>query len=426
MVVSENLMQFIWKLRLFNRVGLRTSAGTPLAVVRVGQHNTDAGPDFVLSHIILADEEWVGNIEIHFRSSDWNRHLHQYDEAYNNVILHVVWIEDQIIYRSDGSVIPTLVLSEYVRQDLLDKYANMMRATNWLPCQSRIGEVEELKKDMWLDALSVERLEVKAEDIFGLLAQFNSDWEKVFWVWMCRCMGLKVNADTFQELGEKLPLATMQKYRSDGLKIEALLFGIAGFLTPECADQYMQRLYHEFAYQQAVHGIRLVNGVWKKLRMRPYNFPELRIAQLVALFTEKSLSLSKVLTIQNLAEARLLFDISSINSYWKSRFSIGASPGIERSGKIGKATVDILVINTVVLMLFAYGKYYGIHPYMDRAIALLEAMPAEKNAIIKQFAHLGWRATNASQGQGMLQLKKHYCDRKQCLKCRIGTEILRN
>jgi len=426
MVVTENLMQFIWKLRLFNTMGLLSSDGEPLTVINLGQHNLNAGPDFLMSHIRLGDKEWHGNIEVHIRSSDWDRHHHQDDTAYNNVILHVVWINDKVIQRRDGSVIPTILLSEYVDPHLLDKYSMMMNTTNWIPCQSQLSSVDSLKKTMWLDALSYERLEMKVQVIFGLLADHGNDWEKVFWIWMCRCMGLKVNAETFHELGEKLPLPLLHKYRSDILKIEAIFFGTGGFLPSEGGDEYANLLYKEFMYQQRVHEIAMVNGGWKKLRMRPYNFPELRIAQLVALFSQKSLSLSTILSLENVEDARSLFGIEPLNEYWKCRFSLGGKTSIEHSGKIGKGTIDVLLVNVVVLFLFAYGKYYGIEKYIDRAIHFMEALPAEKNTIIKRFEEFEWVAENASQSQAILQLKKLYCDKKQCLHCRIGAEILRS
>lgn len=418
-------MQFIWKLRLFNAIGLQACNGEPLTVIDIGQHNLDAGPDFLMSHIILGDKEWYGNIEMHIRSSDWDRHHHQDDETYNNVILHVVWVNDKAIHRKDGTAIPTILLSEYVDQHLLNKYSIMMDTINWIPCQSQLHSINSLKKTMWLDALTYERLEKRVEAIFNLLVDYESDWEKVFWIWMCRCMGLQVNAETFHELGEKLPLPLLQKYRSDTLKIEAIFFGTAGFLSNEREDEYVNMLYKEFIYQQTVHQIPVVNGGWKKLRMRPYNFPDLRIAQLIALFSQKSLSLSMILNLERIEEARSLFQINHLNEYWKYRFSLGGKPSAGHSGKIGQGTIEVLLINVVVLFLFAYGKYFGIEKYIDKAIHFLEMLPAEKNTIIKRFGEFEWVAENASQSQAILQLKKFYCDRKQCLCCRIGAEILR-
>lgn len=426
MVVTENLMQFVWKLRLFNTLKLKSSDGEPLTVINIGQHNLDAGPDFLMSHIVLGDKEWYGNIEIHIRSSDWDRHHHQDDDAYNNVILHVVWINDKVIYRKDGSTIPTMLLSSFVDPNLLNRYSTMMNTTNWIPCQSQLSSVNSLKKTMWLDALSFERLEMKVETIFDLLADHENDWERVFWIWLCRCMGLKVNADTFHELGEKLPLSLLQKYRSDTLKIEAIFFGAAGFLSDEGDDEYTKLLYNEFIYQRRAHEITVVNGKWKRLRMRPYNFPELRIAQLVALFNQKSVSLSMILSLEDIADARSLFRIEELNEYWKCRFSLGKRTAFEHAGKIGKNTIDGLIINVVVIFLFAYGKYYGIDKFMGRAIHFLEMLPAEKNAITARFEDFDWHTTNASQSQAILQLKKSYCDKRHCLDCRIGAEILRS
>ncbi|MDM1292884.1 DUF2851 family protein [Sphingobacterium sp. N143] len=426
MMVTENLMQFIWKLRLFNTIALESTEGVPLSVVNVGQHNLNAGPDFKMARIILGNEEWAGHIEMHVRASDWNRHHHQYDVSYNNVVLHVVWINDQVIYRKDGTVIPTLELSAYVDQDLLMKYANMMTRAYWIPCQAQLDSVDTFKRSMWLDALSYERLEMKILDVFSILAKADNDWERVFWVWMCRGMGLSVNVDMFQELGEKLPFQVLQKYRFDPFKIEALFFGISGLLPRDHPDEYTRQLIDEFDYQKAIHDLVVINGNWKKLRMRPYNFPELRVAQLAALFSGKSLSLSKILDVEGIEEARSLFELNTLNDYWRDHFSFTGPTRTKHAGKIGKGTIDVLIINVIVTFLFAYGKYYGIEKYMDKAIRFLELLPVERNVIIEKFKEYGWPVQNASQSQSLLQLKKWYCDKKQCLNCRIGAVILRN
>lgn len=425
MLVTENLMQFIWKLRLFRTNGLSSADGESLVVVHVGQYNTDSGPDFLMSHIRCEGSDWFGHVEMHIRSSDWDRHCHQQDDAYNNVILHVVWKNDRVIYRGDGTAIPTVVLSEYVDQLLLERYSNMMSTKSWIPCGFQLGSIDDLKKSMWLNTLSIERLEMKVQQIMVILKQFDADWEKTFWVWMCRCMGLKVNADTFQELGEKLPLSILQKYRSNLFKIEALFFGISGLLKQQKNSEYVKQLIDEFKYQKHIHDLESVSGIWKKLRMRPYNFPERRIAQLAVLFCKNELGVSKILAVDNLAAARKLFKIDSLSDYWVSHFSFGTKAGEKKSVRLGKDAVDILVINVIVVFLFSYGKYFGIETYVDKALELLEEIPAEKNVVVRQFAQCEWHVQSALQSQGILQLKRFYCDRKRCLYCRIGSEILK-
>lgn len=425
MLVTENLMQFIWKLRLFRTNGLSSADGESLVVVHVGQYNTDSGPDFLMSHIRCEGSDWFGHVEMHIRSSDWDRHCHQQDDAYNNVILHVVWKNDRVIYRGDGTAIPTVVLSEYVDQLLLERYSNMMSTKSWIPCGFQLGSIDDLKKSMWLNTLSIERLEMKVQQIMVILKQFDADWEKTFWVWMCRCMGLKVNADTFQELGEKLPLSILQKYRSNLFKIEALFFGISGLLKQQKDSEYVKQLIDEFKYQKHIHDLESVSGIWKKLRMRPYNFPERRIAQLAVLFCKNELGVSKILAVDNLAAARKLFKIDSLSDYWVSHFSFGTKAGEKKSVRLGKDAVDILVINVIVVFLFSYGKYFGIETYVDKALELLEEIPAEKNVVVRQFAQCEWHVQSALQSQGILQLKRFYCDRKRCLYCRIGSEILK-
>lgn len=425
MLVTENLMQFIWKLRLFHANGLHSTDGESLVVVDVGQYNTYSGPDFLMSHIRYKDDDWFGHVEIHVQSSDWDRHGHQDDVVYNNVILHVVWKNDKVIYRNDGTSIPTLVLSEYVEQPLLDRYSTMMNTKSSIPCEFQLGSVDLLKKSMWLSTLSIERLEMKVQQILVILKQFNTDWEKTLWVWVCRCMGLKVNADTFQELGEKLPLNILQKYRSNLFKIEALFFGISGLLIQMPGSEYMKQLAGEFEYQKHIHGIEVTYGIWKRMRMRPYNFPERRIAQLAVLFSKNELRVAQILAVDDLETARKLFSIESLDCYFGGNFSFGIKTKMKKSVRLGKETIDTLVINVIIVFLFSYGKYFSIQAYIDKALDLLEQLPAEKNGVVRQFAQYGWHAQSALQSQGILQLKRFYCDRKRCLHCRIGSEILK-
>ncbi len=425
MLVTENLMQFIWKLRLFRANGLNSTDGEPLVVVHVGQYNTDSGPDFLMSHIRCKDYDWFGHVEMHIQSSDWDRHGHQEDVVYNNVILHVVWKNDKVIYRNDGTSIPTLVLSEYVEQHLLERYSEMMNTKSSIPCEFQLGSIDLFKKSMWLSSLAIERLEMKVQQMLVILKQFNTDWEKTLWVWICRCMGLKVNADTFQELGEKLPWNILQKYRSNLFKIEALFFGISRLFIQGQESEYMKRLVSEFEYQKHIHNIEVICGVWKRMRMRPYNFPERRITQLALLFSKNELGVAKILAVDDLEAARKLFKIESPGDYFAGYFSFGTKTKVKTSVRLGKETIDTLVINVIIVFLFSYGKYFSIQSYIDKALDLLEQLPPEKNVVVRQFTQYGWPVQSAFQSQGILQLKRFYCDRKRCLHCSIGTEILK-
>jgi hypothetical protein len=425
MLVTENLMQFIWKLRLFRANGLNSTDGEPLAVVHVGQYNTDSGPDFLMSHIRYKGDDWFGHVEMHIQSSDWDRHGHQEDVAYNNVILHVVWKNDKVSFRNDGTSIPTLVLSEYVEKHLLERYSAMMNTKSSIPCEFQLGSIDLFKKSMWLSTLAIERLEMKVQQMLVILKQFNTDWEKTLWVWICRCMGLKVNVDTFQELGEKLPWSILQKYRSNLFKIEALFFGISRLLIQGQESEYMERLAGEFEYQKHIHGIETIYGVWKRMRMRPYNFPERRITQLAVLFSKNELGVAKILAVDDLEAARKLFKIESPGDYLGGYLSFGTKTKVKTSLRLGKETIDTLVINVIIVFLFSYGKYFSIQSYMDKALDLLEQLPAEKNVVVRQFAQYDWPVQSALQSQGILQLKRFYCDRKRCLHCSIGTEILK-
>jgi hypothetical protein len=278
---------------------------------------------------------------------------------------------------------------------------------------------------MWLSSLAIERLEMKVQQMSVILKQFNTDWEKTLWVWICRCMGLKVNADTFQELGEKLPWNILQKYRSNLFKIEALFFGISRLFIQGQESEYMERLAGEFEYQKRIHGIEAIYGVWKRMRMRPYNFPERRITQLALLFSKNELGVAKILAVDDLEAARKLFKIESPGDYFGGYFSFGTKTKVKTSVRLGKETIDTLVINVIIVFLFSYGKYFSIQSYIDKALDLLEQLPAEKNVVVRQFTQYDWPVQSALQSQGILQLKRFYCDRKRCLHCSIGSEILK-
>ncbi len=282
------------------------------------------------------------------------------------------------------------------------------------------------KKSAWLDSLAVERLEQKALDIFALLDRFDKDWEQVFFIWLCRCLGFKVNADPFQQIGENLSIHLIHKYRLEPIKVEALCFGVGNLLSGGEQDEFPRLLNKEFSYLSKLHALQTIQVPWRLLRMRPYNFPWTRIGQLVAILTQKQFSLSVMLSLQNLDEAKQLFLDLAVNPYWFQHFSFEKPVRQTHSGQFGKEALNVLILNAVIITLFSYGKYFQIEAYMEKAIQFLADLPAEQNRIVNGFQQVGWMAHNAVDSQAMLQLKRCYCDQKQCLNCRIGAAILKS
>ncbi|MCZ4223217.1 DUF2851 family protein [Pedobacter rhodius] len=421
----EDFLHYVWQFRSFDNNDLTTADGENLKILHQGFLNKNAGPDFNNAKVQLGETVWAGNIEIHIKSSDWLKHNHQSNASYENVILHVVYENDVEIKRIDGSVLPVLELKNRIADALIEKYENLFLTLTDFPCIAQIRHVDKLIVDSFLSRTLVERFEQKTQAVMETLNELNGNWDETFYRFIARNFGFKVNALPFELFAKALPQQIYSKHKNNQLQIEALVFGSAGFLNNKFDGEYPIKLQQEFRFLQKKYNIKPIEvSIWKFMRMRPQNFPTLRLAQFAALIVKSNHLFSKVMEVREVAGLRRLFDDLPVNDYWKTHYHF-KSEAVSVSTQIGKTSVDNILLNTVALFLFAYGKHTGTQFYISRAIKLLESLPAEENAIIERFDSANVKIDNAFASQGILQLKKQYCDQKKCLSCGIGIKILK-
>lgn len=420
--MNEALFQFIWQYSLYQPVGLHTTDGEPLTVIHCGKINRDAGPDFLEGKIKIGTTTLVGNIELHIKSSDWLRHGHQHDAAYQHLILHVVYEND--VAGVAGNT-PVLVLKDHVPQHVIARYAGLVQATTKLPCSGQHATVKDITKESWLNRLLAERWEQKLADWNVLLENSAEDWRNLLYWRMAANFGFKTNATPFLMLAQSLPLNIPTRHKDNLLQIEALLFGQAGMLDDDFEDDYPRELQREYDYLKKKYKLKpIATHLWKFLRMRPANFPTIRIAQFAALI-HKSLHLfSQIIESHSVKEIEPLLDVSA-SSYWDTHFRFDAKQDEATVKSLGKTSVLNIVINTVAPIQFLYAARQDTYKLQDKALQLLEAVPAEQNNITRIWDDNGWQAANASHSQALIQLYNNYCSAKRCLECSIGLNIIK-
>ena len=422
---KEDFLHFVWQFKLYNQQDLFSTDGSTIRVLNGGFPHQDAGPDFTNAKLLIGDATWAGNVEIHLKSSDWLLHKHQNDEAYDNVILHVVYEDDSPIYRRDGSLLPALILKGRIADSLFEKYEQLVLATHHFPCEPQIMDVDPFVIESFLSRVLVERLAQKSEEVFVKLAAANGNWDETFYHFMAKSFGFKINAVPMQMLAQSLPQQLFAKHKDQTRAIEALIFGQAGFLNQRFADEYPKQLKTEYQFLQKKYQLHPLDvSVWKFLRMRPQNFPTLRLAQFAGLILASNHLFSKILAVKEVNDLRELFEYLPVNQFWETHYHFNKEAE-KVSLQLGKSSVDNILINTVSLFLFAYGKYTDQHNYQTRAFYLLESIAAEKNVIVKQYVDAGVGVKNAYQTQALLQLRKRYCNEKKCLHCGIGLKVLK-
>ncbi len=422
---TEDFLHFVWQFRLYDQPELLTTAGEIVRVLNGGFPHKDAGPDFANAKLLIGGTTWAGNVEIHIKSSDWKLHQHQVDEAYDNVILHVVYEDDEPVYRTDGTLLPTIILNGKIAEAVFEKYQDLIHSGHHFPCEPQIKEVDGFVVDGFLSLVLVERLAQKSEEVFVRLEELNGNWDETFYHFMAKNFGFKVNALPMQMLAQSLPQQLFAKHKDDPMQIEALIFGQAGFLNQVFVDDYPKRLKTEYAFLQQKYQLKPIElSIWKFLRMRPQNFPTLRLAQFSALIVASNHLFSKILAVKDVKELRRLFEELPVNPFWEKHYHFNKAAD-KVSLQLGKSSIDNILINTVSLFLFAYGKYTDQHNYQTRGFYLLECMAAENNVIVKQYIDAGVSIKSAYQSQAVLQLRKYYCNEKRCLNCGIGLKILK-
>lgn len=419
----EKLMQYVWKHRLWRSEDMVTNTGKKVRVVDPGLLNTDAGPDFFNAKIEIDGHMWVGNVEMHYRATDWKRHHHDSDKAYDSVILHVVAKDDAPVRRTNGELIPQLVLE--VSPQFNADYASLVGATIEVPCATKIKQVPHLTIVEWVEGLAFERLHGKVERIHQLLDSFNGSWEDVCYVTLARNFGFGINNDAFERLARRTPLRLLGKHSDSVLQIEALLFGQAGMLDAQKPgmDSYYNQLCTEYAFLSNKFQLTpMEKESWKLFRIRPQNFPYRRIAMLAQFIEGGFRMMNRILEAEGEKEMRALFEME-LSGYWIKHYTFG-KPNERATATLSRSSTDIILINTVAPLLYAYGELTGNYEMTDKAIKLLEDLRAESNSIVSHFVAYGIDCPDALTSQALVQLKREYCDARKCIYCKIGHHLL--
>lgn len=419
----EKLMQYVWKHRLWRSEDMVTNTGKKVRVVDPGLLNTDAGPDFFNAKIEIDGHMWVGNVEMHYRATDWKRHHHDSDKAYDSVILHVVAKDDAPVRRTNGELIPQLVLE--VSPQFNADYASLVGATIEVPCATKIKQVPHLTIVEWVEGLAFERLHGKVERIHQLLDSFNGSWEDVCYVTLARNFGFGINNDAFERLARRTPLRLLGKHSDSVLQIEALLFGQAGMLDAQKPgmDSYYNQLCTEYAFLSNKFQLTpMEKESWKLFRIRPQNFPYRRIAMLAQFIEGGFRMMNRILEAEGEKEMRALFEVE-LSGYWTRHYTFG-KPNERATATLSRSSIDIILINTVAPLLYAYGELTGNYEMTDKAIKLLEDLRAESNSIVAHFVAYGIDCPDALTSQALVQLKREYCDARKCIYCKIGHHLL--
>ena len=422
----EKLMQYVWQHRLWRPSALTTVDGEPVEIIDPGLLNSDAGPDFFNAKVRIGRRMWAGNVEIHVRASDWHRHGHSDDRAYDSVILHVVAADDARIARPDGNIIPQIVMD--CADDFNARYRSIVDNNSAeLPCAARLADVPAIYRTDWLTSLAFERIYAKADHFDSIVKKLDYDWRAALYVLLARALGFSTNSDPFERLALATPLPALMRHQRNLTAIEAALFGQAGLLDidlpagPE-AD-YVADLRRDYAFMASKYSLRNPGNLgWKLARMRPQNFPHRRIAFLARLVCDGFAIGTSLPGVETLAQARELFN-SDISPFWASHYTF--APTGERTARhLGAKAVDSLIINVVIPALYSHGNKYGGKDRIYACVDLLQCLPPENNRIIRCFTDAGLDCPDAFTGQALIQLKRNYCDQRKCLYCRFARRIL--
>ena len=419
----EGLLQYIWQHKLWLSEDMVTNDGRRVRVIDPGLLNTNAGPDFFNAKVEIDGHLWVGNVEIHVRASDWKRHHHDEDPAYDSVILHVVEKDDAPVHRINGELIPQVELRVSPRFN--ECYDRLINATVELPCAARIKEVPQLTVTEWIEALAFERLHGKVDRVRELYDRYNGSWEDICYVMLARTLGFGINNDAFERLARVTPLRLLHKHSDSILQVEALLFGQAGLLNgAHDSETYYQQLTREYAFLANKFSLRPIEGsAWRLFRSRPQNFPYRRIA-LLAQFVHGGFNLMNDIldAAGDTSALRELFDVE-LSGYWATHYSFGKpSPSAGRA--LSSGSIDIVLINVVAPLYYARGEMTDDYTMTDRAIELLEDLRPERNSIVTMFQNAGIRCDNALTSQALIQLRRSYCEARKCIYCRLGHRLL--
>lgn len=422
--VPEEFLHFVWENRLFFSENLQTFNNKPLTVLNTGQRNTNSGPDFFNAKVKIDETIWAGNIEIHKKSSDWEKHNHTTDKAYENVILHVVEQCDKQIFRKNGTEIATLEMSW--PEQFTKNYQKLLEAKTWIACQEQFHRVNPVVLQLGFNRLMIERLEDKTAEINRRLEQNQHNWNETFYQMLARMFGFKVNAAPFELLAKSVPMQLLAKHKNSLFQLEALLFGASGLLNEELlGDDYFIELRNEFGFLHKKYGLTPVEAhLWKFMRLRPVNFPTIRISQLAALIHLSQGLFSKILATENMETLQKLFQVKA-SGYWDAHYRFNKPTSRIHPKELGENSINTLIINVIVPFLFVYGEKQNQPHLKDQALDFLEKLPPERNSVIGKWENLGAEARSAFETQALLQLKNKHCDKKKCLHCPVGNKLVK-
>jgi hypothetical protein len=424
--MNESFLHYIWQFQYFHKEELQTSEGDSLQIFQPGNQNVNAGPDFSDARIKIGLLEWRGSVEIHIKASGWNDHHHSSDQAYEKVVLHVVWDNDKPIYRTDGTVMPTLELKHRVEMTLWNRYKKLFTSVETIPCSSAWPKVPDIIKLSMLDKAVMQRLEVKSILVKTFLVKNRNDWEETCFQLLCKNFGFKVNAEPMLHLAQLLPYKVLLKHLDKLIQIEALLLGQAGFLEKAKEDEYTKILKREHRLLSTKYGLEpkeMKTVQWRFLRLRPANFPTVRLAQLAVLLLSQRNLFSKILECSSYKQLVELLDVEQ-SEYWQYHYQLGKKSKA-RVPALGQSSIHNIMINTIVPLLVAYGQLQDDQSYVERATEILQNLPAENNKITRQWLDLGYKVKSSFDSQGLIELYNNFCMKRRCLDCTIGTHIIK-
>lgn len=421
--MKEDFLHYLWKYKKFDTLHLKTINKEAITISHVGHYLELAGPDFFNAQITIGNQKWAGNVEIHIKSSDWYVHHHEKDVAYENVILHVVWEHDIEIFRNDNTEIPVLELKNFVAQETLFNYQALLSPKSWIFCEKQLKEIDTFILKNWQERLFFERLERKSKPIYTLLEQTNQDWEAVLFCLLAKNFGLNTNGDSFFKMAQSIPFSIIRKESFEIENLEALIFGHTGLLASDKEDVYFQDL--KFRYFYLLHKYQIEKIILEPVQFfkhRPDNFPTIRLSQLAGLYHCHQNLFSKICKLNRVEDIYKVFNVSA-SRYWQNHYQFDKeSPKKKKS--LSKSFVDLLIINTIIPLQFAYAKSQG-KEFSEELIHLLEKVAPEKNATLDKFNSFGLKSQNAFETQALLQLKNEYCNSSKCLDCAIGINLLK-
>lgn len=424
--MHESFLHYLWQMQYFDKSNLLTTAGESVQIFNQGNANTNAGPDFSNARVRIGSIDWIGSVEVHVNSSMWFEHHHEEDCAYDNVILHLVWKHDKDVIRTDGTILPTLEIRDRVEESLVRKYRQLAGSAFSIPCKRSLLEVNEVIRLSMLDKALLQRLERKASEVTHLYQQNENDWEETWYQLLARNFGFKINADPFFRLAKLLPYKILRRHADKPEQIEALLFGQGGFLDRTKGDSYYLMLRREHKMLAHKYGIvqnKMSRSQWKFLRLRPANFPSLRIAQFSALINSGNCSFSKITSAQILADLKSVLTVMP-TAYWRNHYQFGKK-STAACHEIGESSVESIIINSVAPLLAAYGRHHDRQDFIDRAMKILQQVPPEGNRITRTWRDIGLVAGSAFDSQALIELYNNFCQQNNCLNCNIGAALIR-